>query len=90
MGGLIVAASFRLEINIPGFREARRDPAIIADLERRGRAIAAAAGQPGDFSVTTFTNGDRARVIVAAETVRAKRAEAKYRVLTSAMDAGRG
>lgn len=58
-----------------------------AGLQRRARAIAAAAG-PG-FEVEDSTGQTRARYTVYAATVDAMRAEATDRALTRAIDAGR-
>jgi hypothetical protein len=64
-----------------------RDPGVAADLERRGRAIAAAAG-PG-HDVAPDPGPHRARVTVATATLDAVLDELLTRNLTRAVDAGR-
>jgi predicted GIY-YIG superfamily endonuclease len=60
---------------------------VTVDLERRGAAIAAAAG-PG-FTVRSFAGHDRHRVHVGAETEEALIRESRDRVLERSIDAGR-
>jgi hypothetical protein len=61
------------------------------DLERRARAIAAAAGgSEAGFEVGTNVGPNRARASVVTTTAEAMRAEAEDRTLTRAIDAGRG
>jgi len=81
---------FKLEINVPGFNEARNDPAILSDLMSRGRRIASAAGGEPDFEVIESSTASRARVVVVTATPKAMRAEATDRALTRAFEAGRG
>ncbi|WP_133163817.1 hypothetical protein [Cryobacterium zongtaii] len=85
-----MATKFRLEINVPGFNEARTDPAVQEDLHRRGEAIANAAGGEPDFEVTDAPNSTRARVFVRTASFAGMRAEATDQALTRAFDAGRG
>lgn len=80
----------RIEINVPGFNEARRSDAIQQDLHRRGVAVQAATGSPGDFEVIDAPSGSRARVVVKTATTQGRRMEATDRVLTRAFDAARG
>lgn len=77
----------RLELNLAGVRELLRSDGVRADLERRARAIAAAAGD--GHRVESGLGRNRARAVVITESVAAKRAEAESRNLTSAIDAGR-
>lgn len=83
-------SSFRLELNVEGFNQARRDPAIQADLHRRGVAVQSATGSPDDFEVIDSPSRSRARVIVKTATTEGRRMEATDRVLTRAFDAARG
>lgn len=85
-------STFRLEINVPGFNEARNSPGVREALLASGRRIAdaAAAGNDGEFEVIDAPSKTRARVVVVTADAAAKRAEAEYRALTRAFDAGRG
>lgn len=84
-------AKVRIEMNIPGFNEFRKQPAIVDELVARGNKIAAAAGGPPDFTVeVTPGMRTRARVTVGAATTAGRRKEAVDRVLTRALEAGRG
>ena len=78
----------RIELNRDGVAEILKSAGVLAELERRAHAIAAAAGD--GFVVESSTGRSRARVRVYADTFEAKRAEAKDRALTRAIDAGRG
>lgn len=78
----------RVVINKKAVGEILRSPAVLADLEARARRIAAAAG-PG-HKVDSEVGTKRARAAVITETTEARRAEAKARTLTRAIDAGRG
>lgn len=64
-----------------------RSAEVLADLERRGQAIARVAG-PG-MECDTYVGANRARATVRTATGEARRAEARSRSLTSAIDAGR-
>ncbi len=79
----------RIEFHNAGFNELRRSPEVRAELERRGSAIAEAAGGAEDFEVVSTLTKSRARVVVVTATARAKQLEAEDRALTSALDAGR-
>jgi hypothetical protein len=78
----------RLVFNSAGFAALLRSQAVVADLARRGEAIAAAAG-PG-VGARASVGSNRARVVVMTETDEAKQAEAADKTLTSAIGAGRG
>ncbi|WP_025158907.1 hypothetical protein [Leifsonia aquatica] len=82
-------AKGRVEIDIAGFNEARRDPAIQAELHRMGAQIAAAAGGAPDFEVIDSPSATRARVVVKTATVEGRRAEAIDRALSRAINAHR-
>lgn len=79
-------ANVRVVLNRAGMRELLRSPEVLADLERRGYAIAAAAG-PG-HRVESQVGSTRARVAVITDTFDAARNEAINRTLTSAIGAG--
>lgn len=78
----------KLEFNRAGFNAVRHDPAIVADIRRRAEAIAAQAGD--GFEVIETDNASRAGALVVATTYAARKAEATDKVLTKAIDAGRG
>lgn len=76
----------KIEFLSAGFRAALNSPELDADLLRRGRAVAAAAG---DGFEAKPARSDRSRVIVASNTRAARVAEAKSKALTRALGAGR-
>lgn len=78
----------RIEFHSAGFRAVLRSPEVLADLSRRGQAIAEAAGD--GVGIQASVGANRARVTVATETREAAEAEATDKVLTSALGAGRG
>lgn len=78
----------RIVFKSRGFREILRSQAVVAELARRGQAIAAAAGE--GVGVQTSVGANRARVTVATETREAAAAEATDKKLTRAIGAGRG
>lgn len=78
----------RIVFKSAGFRRILRSQAVMADLSRRGRAIAAAAGD--GVGVQASVGANRARVTVATETRDAAKREAEDKTLTSAIGAGRG
>lgn len=82
-----MASAFKLVLNQSGVRDLLRSEEVRADLERRGNAIAAAAG--AGFVVETWRGIRRYRVMVRTDTEVARRVEATQRVLTRAIDAGR-
>jgi len=80
----------RWEFKSKGFREVLFSPGVKADLERRGQAIAAAAGE--GFAAETFSGGyggGRPIVVVRSTTREADLAEAENKALSKAIDAGR-
>lgn len=80
-----------IEWNYRAFDAIRRSPEVVADLERRARAIrAAAGGDDADFEVETFIGRSRARVTIRTANRAGMLAEARDRALTRAMEAGRG
>ncbi|AYN56828.1 hypothetical protein PBI_ANDREW_11 [Arthrobacter phage Andrew] len=78
----------RIVFKSAGFRRILRSQAVMADLARRGSAIAAAAGEGVGLQRTMGAN--RARVTVATETREAAEREATDKTLTRAIGAGRG
>ena len=78
----------RFELNRQAVREFLRSAEVRADLERRARQIAAAAG-PG-HRVESEIGANRARAAVITDTIEAMIGEARDRNLTRSLDAGRG
>lgn len=76
----------RLELNSEGIQALLKSPEVQADLMRRARVIAAAAG-PG-HRVELDINPKRARAVVITDTLEARLSEAKYRTLTRAVGLG--
>jgi hypothetical protein len=81
-------ASIRVKLNKQGVRQLLTSAAAQADLDRRARRIAAAAG-PG-FEAESTPSPARAHATVVTGTTEARIAEATDRALTRAIDAGRG
>jgi hypothetical protein len=82
-----MARNVIIKLNPAGVRALLRDPAVRADLEARGRRIAAAAGS--GHEVETQQGRTRTRVTVRTESFAAMEREARRRSLTRAIDAGR-
>ena len=80
-------SDFKLKLTRTGPRQVRTSAGVAADGYRRAQRIAAAAGPGMQASSTPGRN--RARASVVTVTVEAMRAEARYRRLTSSIDAGR-
>lgn len=81
----------RVEINVAGFNEFRKQPALQADLLARGERIARKAGGSPDFETRVYPDmRTRARVTVGTATTQGRIKEAAHRSLTRAIDAGRG
>lgn len=76
-----------VKLDSQGMRELLRSEDVRADLGRRARAIAAAAG-PGHQASSTIGRR-RALAMVWTDTPEAMVAEARTRKLTRAIDAGR-
>lgn len=77
----------RVKLNGPAVRRLLNDPKVAADLVRRGRQIARAAG--AGHEVTLERGPSRVRVEVRTTTPEAMWREARHRSLTRAVDAGR-
>lgn len=80
-------STFRLEINIEGFNEVRRQPEVHAFLQQQANRIAANAGGEPDYVVIDATGRTRARFYVITATAQAKRQEATTRTLSKAFGA---
>ena len=80
-------ANVRIVLNRQGVREMLQSRRVLADMERRARAIADAAG-PGHV-VDSEIGRNRARASVRTATFEAMHAESTDHTLTRAIDAGR-
>ncbi len=80
-------SNIRVEMNRRGVTELLKSAEVQADLERRAKAIAEAAG-PG-MEVDVRVGKTRARASVRTETFEAILSEATDKTLTKAIDAGR-
>jgi hypothetical protein len=78
----------KIEINREGVRALLTGPEAQADMVRRARRIAAAAGE-GNEAQDDGPGKNRARAVVVTATPEARAAEARTRALTRAVDAGR-
>lgn len=81
-------AQVRVELNHAGIRQMLQSPEVEAELLRRAKLIAAAAG-PG-FEPDSEVGRSRARASVITATFEARLDEARNHTLERAMDAGRG
>lgn len=77
----------RIQLDRQAVRALLRSPEVQADLRRRARQIAAAAG-PG-HEVETFVGRNRARATVRTTTPQAAASERAHKTLTHAIQAGR-
>lgn len=96
-----MANNVQLKFNRTGFRMIRTTPEVRADMERRAQNIADAAnaglertplpdgGASGFLTDSQITKGRRVRVAVYTSGIEARKAEARERKLTRALDAGR-
>lgn len=80
----------RLRFHYQGFDGVRKSSGVVSELSKRGEAIAAAAGEQGDYEVIVGATKSRARVVVKTATFEAMQEEASHRSLTNALGAGRG
>lgn len=83
-------ADTKVKLNLKGFRDLRTSPAVVADIERRAKAIANAAGE-GYAVLPIQSPRNRARAIVTTEpgNYPAIVREARDHRLLGALDAGR-
>ena len=79
----------RIEMNTAGAAALLKSAGVLADLQRRGDAIAEAAGGAPDFVANGSVRRNRAHVSVVTATFEGRRAEATDRKLSRALDAGR-
>jgi hypothetical protein len=82
-------AQIKIDLNDAGIREVLQSAEVQADLRRRAKAIAQAAGGEPDFVGDAEIVGDRVMGFVVTATHEGRRAEAEDRALTRALDAGR-
>lgn len=80
-------AKVKIELNRAGVRVLLTGPEMQADLLARANRIAAAAGE--GFEAETKVGANRAHATIRTATWAARRAEARDRALTKALDAGR-
>jgi hypothetical protein len=80
----------RIVLNSAGIVELLQSEPIRADLERRAKAVAEAAGGEPDYQADAWIGKDRARGTVRTATHKARRDEANDRTLTRSIDAARG
>lgn len=80
----------KIELNSPGLVELLKSDGVKADMERRAKAVALAAGGEPDYQADAWIGKDRARGTVRTATHQARRDEAENRTLTRAVDAARG
>ena len=86
-----MGAIMKLSINNRGIGELLRSDGVQANIHARAEKVGAAARARSDMEILVEDRrGARARTRVIALDPRAKRLEAKYRVLGSSLDAGRG
>lgn len=83
-----MATTVRIELNRANIAAMLRSPEALAVVEAPAQRIAAAAGE--GFEVDVRAGATRARASVRTATYEAMRAEAVDKILTAAIDAGRG
>lgn len=83
-----MAARVRVVVNRAAVRGLLRSPEMERELRQRAEKIADQAGE--GFEADSDIGPNRARASVRTTTAAARRAEAKERALTRALDAGRG
>ena len=85
-----MAETVLIELNHDALDALLKSTEVQADLERRALAIAAAAGDPGDYEVRVTVGPTRARASVGTASTAAAEANAKGDYpLVRALDAGR-
>ena len=83
-----MGSKIRIDVNDAGIQELLKSGEVRAFLKAKADRIAAAAG-PG-MEASSWSGRTRARASVITATSKARKAEAKDRALTRALDAGRG
>lgn len=90
----MTASGVKVVKNIKGIEATLSNPAVTAELERRGAAIKAAADGMGSatYAMETLPGymGGRPYVRVSARDWLAKASNAKHNTLLKSLDAGRG
>lgn len=81
-------ARTRIRFRFAAFEELRREPGVVADLQRRTNAVAAAAG--AGYLPSVQQGDTRARGSVITATSEARLDNARHNTLLRALDAGRG
>ena len=81
-------AKVQVRVNTSGAQSILKSSEVRAFLKAKADRIAAAAG--AGFESSSMVGPNRARASVITATAKARRAEAKDRALTRALDAGRG
>lgn len=79
----------KVKLNSRGIQAIMKSAGVKADLDRRARRIAAAAG-PGVEAKPAESGAERARAAVVTTTYQGRLNEARDRRLSRAIDAGRG
>lgn len=77
----------RIKLNNKGFRELRKDPNVKADLMRRARKVAEAAGD--GFGASESPGKNRARATVGTRSYKGRKRQARDNVLQRALNAGK-
>lgn len=77
----------RLEMNHEGFQTILTSPAVMREIEKHTDRVRIAAGEgfESEVKVSTRHGSPRATGVVRTGSIRAVRAEAKHKVLTSAL-----
>lgn len=84
-----MATKIKIEMIPAGFSGTMRSAEVKADLKARAERVRDATGVEG-FEVIETDNAGRSGALVVATTYEARKAEATDKVLTKAIDAGRG
>ncbi|MGO1553281.1 MAG: hypothetical protein ACTHXG_14440 [Micrococcaceae bacterium] len=82
-------AKARVELDTKGVRELMKDKQTGKSMSKVASKIASAAGSGHSVNVESSSKDGRQRAVVATRTHAARRAEARNRNLTNAINAGR-
>ena len=81
----------RMKLDAEGFRKIRTSPKVRADLLKRAKRIAAAAGgEENGYQVTELVLEDNRAAVSVMALGRARGSNKKHHSLLRALDAGRG